>query len=425
MKEATALYKPNQLTLSHTHKHIMDDSTVAGRELNSFQLQKLQKVLCEPIEIRPSNNFPALNISPATLMKVVKKRLVEKSIKIRDIRMNGSAASHCLCNDQEGCSQIHFNDIDLIFGVSIERDSDFHVIKDEVLTSLLDFFPEGVTKKNISCLLLEETYVKKMVLVSNGDNKWSLISLGDQNTNNTSIELKFVSKIKRAFEFTVDSFQIQLDSYLDEEEDRDISSCKSVQAFSVYGNFEEALHHLNNRLIHTEAPEEIRGGGLLKYCTLLVNGFVPADGETMHRLEPYMCSRFFIDFPTNEAQYFKVHKYIMRFLQHGDIWKCVNFLNTLNIVVSTQAMCLMEPERQKTISVISHLRSMVLPPYSYHFIPPPPHHPITGIPNPHLSFRSFVPSHHYHYDPMRTSPPPHPHCWNSHITRPASTTKVR
>ena len=396
---------------------------VASRELDSFQLRKLDSVLREPIEIHPLNNFPALSIAPATLMEVVKKRLVKKDIKLKDIRMNGSAASHCLCEDQDGCSRIHFNDIDLIFGVSIERENDFHVIKEEVLTALLEFFPKGVTTENISCLSLEETYVKKMVLVSNTLNKWSLISLGDQRTNNTSIELKFVSKIKRAFEFTVDSFQIQLDSYLTSQEDGDSSCDLPVRVVSVYGDIEEALHHLNNRLIHTEAPEEIRGGGLLKYCSLLVNRFRAADEKTMHRLEPYMCSRFFIDFPTNEAQYFMIHKYIMRFLQHGDIGKCIEFLNTLEHVVMTRAMCLMEPERQKTISVIVQLRSMVLPPFGFHYLPPPPHHPLTGIPNPHLSFRSLVPSYPYHYNPMRTSPPPHPHCWNSH-NRPVSTTKV-
>lgn len=400
-----------------------------SRELDGPQLQKLEKVLCEPIEIRPLNNFPTLSIAPATLVKVVKKRLLEKNIKLRDIRMNGSAASHCLSKDQEGFPQIHFNDIDLIFGVTIEREDDFHVIKEEVLTSLKEFFPEGVDKDRISCLLLEETYVKKMVLVSNAFNKWSLFSLGDQNMNSTSIELKFVSTIKRAFEFTVDSFQIQLDSYLEqEEEDESKESCKPVKAFSVYGNFEEALYHLNHRLIHTQAPEEIRGGGLLKYCSLLVNGFKPADDKLMHRLEPYMCSRFFIDFPTNEAQFFKVNKYITRFLEHGDVWRCLQFLDTLEWVVKTQAMCLMEPERQKTINVIYHLRSTVFPPFGYQYLPPPPHHPLTGIPNPHMSFRNLAPTHPYHFepviDPMRTSPPPQPHCWNTH-TRPVSTTKVR
>jgi len=35
----------------------------------------------------------------------------------------------------------------------------------------------------------------------------------------------------------------------------------TVVAESVYGSFDVAIHHLNNKLIATRNPEEIRGGG--------------------------------------------------------------------------------------------------------------------------------------------------------------------
>lgn len=392
------------------------DSSV-GQALSFDQVKKLRRVLSEPIEIQPANNFPVLSIAPASLVKVVRQRLLEKGIQIRDIRMNGSAASYCLYNDRNDQPQIHFNDIDLIFGVSIEREYDFHVIKEEVLKSLLEFFPEGSFTDKITCLALEETYVKKMVLVSNRDNRWSLFSLGDR--TNTSIELKFVSLIKRQFEFTVDSFQIILDSFFNFgqcAQESPVSVTKSffpsVQAISVYHNYSEALDHLNNHLIHTEAPEEIRGGGLLKYCSLLVNGYRPADKQTMEKLEPYMCSRFFIDFPSADAQYHKILKYITtRFMQGSPDPKCIDFLRVLFFIVNSKAMCLVESERQKTNSVISHIQGTV---FMMMHIPMPP---MTRYPFQHPRV-PFFPHGPFpvlnHFNPARISPPPfQPLPWQS------------
>ena len=53
----------------------------------------------------------------------------------------------------------------------------------------------------------------------------------------------------------------------------------TVVGESVYGDFSEALYHLENRLIATKHPEQIRGGGLLKYCNLLVKNYRPAVPE--------------------------------------------------------------------------------------------------------------------------------------------------
>jgi len=47
----------------------------------------------------------------------------------------------------------------------------------------------------------------------------------------------------------------------------------TVIAESVYGSFDVAIDHLNRKLIATRNPEEIRGGGLLKYCNLVVRHF--------------------------------------------------------------------------------------------------------------------------------------------------------
>ena len=361
--------------------------------LSYQQVERLCGVLTEPVRLPPKDpgsNFPVLNISPAGIVKVVRQRLLEKGIKVCDIRMNGSAASYCLCESRsEDLPELKFNDVDLIFGVLIQREYDFHVIKEEVLMSLLEFFPEETSKDRINGHLLEETYVRKMVLVTNRDCQWSLLCLGDEQMDR-SIELKFVNKIKRQFEFTVDSFQIFLDDYFTYGKctaDSPVSiSAKffpTVNAISVYKDYNQAMKHLNERLIYTEAPEEIRGGGLLKYCTLLVNGFKPADESNVEHLEPYMCSRFFIDFPTVAQQYYKILRCVTtRFLSVREVGKCRDFLEILFTVVSSRARCLMESERQKTMSVILQISFEVgqpllhpppVPMFSY---PPPPYVPL-------------------------------------------------
>jgi hypothetical protein len=98
-----------------------------------------------------------------------------------------------------------------------------------------------------------------------------------------------------------------------------------VHAESMFGDFRIALRHLNERKIDTRRPEEIRGGGLLKYwyvhyiCMCVVNnifshllarGFQPARPWRCRQLEKYMCSRFFIDFPDVASQEQKLLGYI-------------------------------------------------------------------------------------------------------------------
>ena len=60
--------------------------------------------------------------------------------------------------------------------------------------------------------------------------------------------------------------------------------------------------HLKEHLIDTIQPEEIRGGGLLKYTRLLASGYTALYPSKLARMERYMCSRFFIDFPDIDKQ---------------------------------------------------------------------------------------------------------------------------
>uniref|UniRef100_A0A8D3B5X9 polynucleotide adenylyltransferase n=2 Tax=Scophthalmus maximus TaxID=52904 RepID=A0A8D3B5X9_SCOMX len=173
------------------------------------QVQALDKVLTEIIPIHGRGNFPTLQVRAKDIIRVVKDRLVERDIQVKDIRLNGATASHVLVRN----NGLGYRDLDIIFGVELPRQEDFQVIKDVVLGSLRDLLPCGVNRRKITCLTMKEAYVQKMVKVFNEHDRWSLISLS--NNRAKTVGLRFVSSLRRQFEFSVDSFQIILDRMLE------------------------------------------------------------------------------------------------------------------------------------------------------------------------------------------------------------------
>jgi hypothetical protein len=132
----------------------------------------------------------------------------------------------------------------------------------------------------------------------------------------------------------------------------------TVVAESVYGSFDVALDHLNRKQIATRNPEEIRGGGLLKYCNLLVRGYRPTPDTDVSRLERYMCSRFFIDFPDVESQRVKLEHYLAD--HFNDDRPRQAYLATLWATINASTVCLMGHERRQTLGLIEALaRAMI------------------------------------------------------------------
>ncbi|KAK4810302.1 hypothetical protein QYF61_017349 [Mycteria americana] len=321
------------------------------------QIKILDQVLAEVIPIHGRGNFPTLDVKPKDIIHVVKEQLIEKQINVRDIRLNGSTASHILVK-QNGTS---YKDLDIIFGVELPSELEFQVVKEAVLNCLLDFLPKCVNKEKITAQTMKDAYVQKMVKVSTDHDRWSLISLS--NNSGKNVELKFVNSLRRQFEFSVDSFQIILDSILNVYRATDCKltedSHPTVIAESMYGDFNEAMDHLKYKLISTRNPEEIRGGGLLKYSNLLVRDFKPADEAEIKSLERYMCSRFFIDFPDVAEQQRKIESYLRNHFI-GEEKSKYDYLMTLRGVVNESTVCLMGHERRQTLNMITILALKVL-----------------------------------------------------------------
>ncbi|XP_066494663.1 terminal nucleotidyltransferase 5B-like [Tiliqua scincoides] len=321
------------------------------------QVQRLNQILEEAVPIHGRGNFPTLAVRPRRIVQVVRSRLEKQGVMVHSVRLNGSAASHVLHQD----SGLGYKDLDLIFGVDLRSEDVFQLVKDVVMDCLLDFLPEGVNKEKITPMTLKEVYVQKLVKVCNDTDRWSLISLS--NNSGKNVELKFVDSLRRQFEFSVDSFQIILDSLLlfgeCSENPMSANFHPTVTGESMYGDFDEAMDHLRNRIIATRSPEEIRGGGLLKYCNLLVRGFKPKSEVDMKALQRYMCSRFFIDFPDIGEQQRKLESYLQSHFV-GMESKRYDCLMTLHRVVNESTVCLMGHERRQTLNLIAMLAVKVL-----------------------------------------------------------------
>ncbi|XP_061151129.1 terminal nucleotidyltransferase 5C [Syngnathus typhle] len=320
--------------------------------LKPEQVAVLHQVLSDIVPIHGRGNFPTLELRPRDIIIAVRASLRKQGIIVRDVRLNGSTASHVLVQD----NRMSFKDLDIIFGVELPSQEEFQVIKESVLGCLLDCLPAGVNRERISSATMKEAYVQKMVKVFNEQDRWSLISLS--NNSGKNLELKFVSMLRRQFEFSVDSFQIILDrlleSYLQESPHK-----HNVLAESMYGDFEVAMDHLRYRLIATRNPEEIRGGGLLKYSNLLVRDYRPASETQIKTLERYMCSRFFIDFPDVQEQQRKILSYLKNHFI-GEERSKYQYLMTLRRVVDDSTVCLMGHERRQTLNMITVLALKVL-----------------------------------------------------------------
>ena len=242
--------------------------------------------MSDTISIHGRGNFPTIEVRLCDLVSCVRSRLeLDQGVKVREVRLNGSGASSVLANDD---SDITYNDLDLIFAVQdLSTGRAYDRVKCAVLDALMQLLPEGVSRKRMSSCSMKEAYVSKMVKVNDTD-RWSLITLG--NNRSKSVELKFVHTMKRQYEFSVDSFHILLDTlflFYDCSTGVGISDnfYPTVVGESMYGEFNEALTHLHKKLIATRSPEEIRGGGLLKYCNLLCKGYRPAWPQEVKSME--------------------------------------------------------------------------------------------------------------------------------------------
>lgn len=121
------------------------------RVLNWEQVKRLDVILTESIPIHGRWSFPTLQMKPLDIVKAVRRRMSERNINLCEVRLNGSAASHVLHQDDT----LGYKDLDLIFCTELQDDLDFQNVKDIVLDALLDFLPAVVNTAKLTPLTLK------------------------------------------------------------------------------------------------------------------------------------------------------------------------------------------------------------------------------------------------------------------------------
>lgn len=233
-------------------------STLLPRHLN-----KLLSIFEQPVEIHGQGNFPTLNIVVKDFLIELRRNFHVNQIEIKDICLNGGknetflientlvlllgAASYVLTNDKS----FSYTDIDFVFRCDLSSESTWTQIKTIVCECLSQQIPSSSSPFSFSPIIIQTAYVEKIVRVINPSNNdsWALISL--YNTHGQNIELKFVDRMKRQFQFSVDSFQILLDPLLNYYE----QICKCQQQ-SQRKQHQYHHHHGKHQLVITERERE-------------------------------------------------------------------------------------------------------------------------------------------------------------------------
>jgi hypothetical protein len=204
---------------------------VSSVYLTPEQNDKLRRVLTPTIPIYPSpptSSFPTLHITPKDFLRQVLLKLKEHSINISSIRLHGGAASYVLVDD----SDFVYRDIDILFLIKTPLSSQqqttlfssnhepylcdvWTIIKYIISSCLIEHIPNASTCTQYFISSVLDTYTKKNIKITSEQDSWALLSL--QNLLGQNLELKFVENLKRQWQFSVDSFQIDLKPLLFEK----------------------------------------------------------------------------------------------------------------------------------------------------------------------------------------------------------------
>lgn len=271
--------------------------------LDAEQLRRLIAVLTSPINVESQGHLPVLSFTPARFIFLLRKKIVARGIEVSDVRLEGSGAAHCLSQNA-----MPFNDLDVVFHLESIRREDLICMRGLVLECMSSFLPEGMRHLDEYSL---SSYLSKMFITpttTNDGDSWALMTLR-AGPSSTPLDLKFVQRMSRPFQFSMDSFQIFLDErdlapVLEDSLAAAAQGIPLVLVQSTFGNVQTAMQHLDGRLIVVHEPRDlasIHGGGLLKYCLLLTKGYTCDPALDQPRMMLYMCNRFFVDFPQYET----------------------------------------------------------------------------------------------------------------------------
>lgn len=312
--------------------------------LSTKQEEVLRTAITAPLEIQDRfGNTRCAGITPWRIIEVLLDQLCAKNITAVDLNLEGSGAAHTL----NAKSVPSYNDLDFVFHLNSTDRALLCEIRGALAdtlrlllteSSVTDSPPTRWHDKNEYEIL--ELFIEKQFMTLNGqhdsEDSWALYSLKGSK-NSPSIDLKFVQRISRPYQFSIDSFQIKLKADLidqvinnaveekgglvDEEQQRGQPPI-GIPFGTSYPETDAAITHLKKKHIAVQNAEElakVRGGGLLKFAFLLSRGWNISPDIDRSRLMKYMCTRFMMDYP-----YFQVS----RFGTPANTQRIIDFVDT-------------------------------------------------------------------------------------------------
>uniref|UniRef100_A0A1I7TR32 polynucleotide adenylyltransferase n=2 Tax=Caenorhabditis tropicalis TaxID=1561998 RepID=A0A1I7TR32_9PELO len=250
-------------------------------EFNKEQLDRLDEVGGE-LELHSTKYSSTEYVIRIDLFKILRKlsaQLKIYGVEFEKMLLVGGGASH-VANVKYG-----YSDIDVVISLrqvarsGEEEDRLFYTISlavDALLDDLVwnhtslghggpssnqifdpDFFKKGVLAKKFR-------FHRNMRNPTASTDSWSLFAL--HNKQGRDVELKFVLRMARDYEYATDSLKIDVVPRVQ-------GTSEKVMMESGFGDVRRVLYCLENRLIVIVDPENVLGEGLLKYIRLLLKKF--------------------------------------------------------------------------------------------------------------------------------------------------------
>jgi hypothetical protein len=266
----------------------------------------------------------AITVTLLELLSALKNSFMYSGIALASggIKLIGSTAS-AIVLDQEnkggsGKGSIQdINDLDLVFHLQNPVNfADILRTQEYAICALLR------EKSNVYISAYESysMFFNAAFCIDNDMDKWSLISLGSEET---TVDIKTVYALSRSYAFTLDSFEIELDGILNDQ----LHSWEDVKVHSNYHNFTEALYHLHDRIIYTENIGNIHHG-LFRYCLEIARGN-RCDNNLLY--EVVLIARFWEEFGNVDLKRFIT--ILSNFVsKHKKNWFCI--LTQMHYIIS-------------------------------------------------------------------------------------------
>ena len=325
---------------------IAADPAAAALVLEQDQLAELTSLMCRRVTFVDRQGARAFDTTSWDLVTSLRSALAAAGIGIDSLKLEGSAASHCL--NQESVPE--YSDLDFVFHLSPSTTrAQLEQIRDVLAKQLASHMPHAASYSGDHVLF--SLIHKQFISPATDADAWAVYALGGSRPG-TSVDLKFVQRLARPFQFSVDSFAIVLDddvvgqhfsrqllsaSTADKARTTSTSSTSSEEALtddagdSDAGDSEDsgidssdapppaagephptvrfetafepasvALQHLADKQIAVASESDlcqVRGGGMLKYARFLSRGWTVAATNEKGLLQRYMVTRFMCDFP--------------------------------------------------------------------------------------------------------------------------------